>query len=119
MTAVMTHRVPIVLLFFLLMTGSLVHAAEGPVRLSADQVSYDQARELLWADGDVQADWGGATLTARQIEYFRTQNRLAASGDVRLKRDGDWFRGDAATFEIESDRGAIEQPRLFLKTPNL
>lgn len=116
----MISRLCTYLLFAGLLAGAgRVDAAEEPVRLTADQVSYDQEEALLLAEGNVQATWGGATLTARRIAYLRDRDLLDASGDVLLTKDGDWFRGNAASFEVATDRGTIDQPRLFLKKPNL
>ncbi len=116
----MVPLLPKILLFAsLLVSSGNAHAADEPVHLTADRMSYDQTQDLLQAEGDVRAEWGGATLTARRIDYFRQQNQLAASGEVRLKRDRDWFTGDRATFAVATTKGVIEQPAVFLKQPNL
>jgi len=102
-----------------LASGGVALAASETLRLTCDQLQYDQQLDLLQADGNVAAYWGGATLTARRIEYLRPANRMTANGDVVVSRAGDRFTGERAEFDLVTEKGEITAPGIFLKKPNL
>lgn len=52
--------------------------------LQADQLIYDNDRQLVIADGSVQIFYEGYTVTARKVTYNRQTRRLIADGEVRI-----------------------------------
>ncbi len=59
-------------------------AAGQQMLLQADQIVYDNDRQLVIADGNVQIFHDGYTVTARRITYNRQTRRLIADGEVRV-----------------------------------
>jgi LPS-assembly protein len=56
-----------------------------PVALVADMVRFDNATQILTAEGNVEVYQGARTLTARRIEYNAATGRIMATGDVTLR----------------------------------
>jgi LPS-assembly protein len=58
--------------------------ADAQMLLEADQLIYDNDRNVVTARGGVQIDYDGNRLVARQVSYDRNTGRLVASGNVEL-----------------------------------
>ena len=60
---------------------------EDPVDFEADQVSYDQKKEVLNASGNVVMIQGPMTVKTEEITFDRTANQIQAPGkiDIRMK----------------------------------
>lgn len=52
--------------------------------LAADELIYNQDRDLIIATGSVQIDYGPYQLVARTVEYNQTTGRVRAIGNVEL-----------------------------------
>ena len=70
-------------------------AATGSIDFSADQVSYDEASELVVAAGRVRMDRDGYYLAADKVEWNRRSGEVVAIGNVVvLSPEGDRIIGD-------------------------
>ena len=78
---------------------SLTAAADGiklapvhpddPVDFEADQVAYDQKKNVLTATGNVVMVQGPMTVKTPQITFDRTANQIQAPGDIQIQmKDG-------------------------------
>lgn len=56
----------------------------GQLVLQADQLIYDNDRQLVTAEGSVQIFYSGTTVLAKRVTYNRQTRRLTAEGGVRL-----------------------------------
>jgi LPS-assembly protein len=87
--------------------------------LKADKLTHEQADNVIKASGNVEIIWSAAKLYADMATYYRVEDLLTASGGVRLEKDGDTFAGDSFRLNISSQKGIIENGRIFVKENNL
>jgi LPS-assembly protein len=73
-----------------------------PVALTADRVSYDEVRQTLTAEGDVEVFYGARTLIAERIVYHAVDDRIDVFGPLAL-RDGEGSVVLADYAEVASD----------------
>lgn len=64
--------------------GSSAGKPNGQLLLQADQLVYDNDRQIVTAEGSVQIFYNGTTVLAKKVIYNRQTRRLIAEGGVRI-----------------------------------
>ncbi|MDI6742212.1 MAG: LPS assembly protein LptD [Smithella sp.] len=85
----------------------------GFVRIEADTMDYDNARNLYHARGKVTIFYSGTALSADEVELDNASNVAMAQGDALLKMGEDTLRGDKIVFNIEDKTGAAYNANAF------
>lgn len=94
----------------LMITILLPSAAWGdgvPLQMEADRI--DSVGGMTRASGDVQAHFRGYKLCAGRLEYDRDTGLLRAVHEVRLMRDHIQIQGERADYNVQGQRGEVEQ----------
>ncbi len=127
------HRVPLALLFALLLflpspalsakMGELkipteISKEEGPVEIEADQLLYDQNEKTYQAHGAVEVTRGDITLKADHAQMNRITKEVKAWGNVVLREGEDVIECERLEVNLETRLGKIYKARLFLKEQN-
>ncbi len=72
-----------------------IPSAELPVRLNADEMSFDRERGIVTASGNVEVSQSGRTLYADNITYDQNTDVVTASGNVTIiEPEGEAVFGD-------------------------
>ena len=81
--------------------------------VTADQLVYDNTRNEVIAEGNVQIYYDGAVLEAKRVVYDRNSNRLRAEGGVRLKdKDGTVIAADNLDLSQDFTDGFVNSLRI-------
>lgn len=81
--------------------------------VTADELVYDNTRNEVIAEGNVQIYYDGAVLEARRVVYDRANNRLRAEGGVRLKdKDGTVITADNLDLTQQFTDGFVNSLRI-------
>ncbi|MFD2031189.1 LPS-assembly protein LptD [Ancylobacter dichloromethanicus] len=81
--------------------------------VTADELVYDNTRNEVIAEGNVQIYYDGAVLEARRVVYDRAANRLRAEGGVRLKdKDGTIIAADNLDLSQDFSNGFVNSLRI-------
>lgn len=81
--------------------------------VTADQMVYDNTRNEVIAEGDVQIYYDGAVLEAKKVVYDRVGNRLRAEGGVRLKdKDGTVIAAESLDLTQDFTDGFVNSLRI-------
>lgn len=91
----------------------------GPVRLRADQMSYDREANLYEAEGRVEIWQGDRKLTADRVQIQAAAHLAEATGNVILVQGEDVLRAEKMIIDLDSSLGLILEGTLFLKKQNL
>ncbi len=79
-----------------------------PMLLQADELIYDNRRNRVIADGNVEIYFNNYTLTADSVVYDRSNNTLSARGNVRIKEpDGAVIQADEISLTDDFREGFI------------
>lgn len=88
---------------------------ETPVRLQADQITYDQNLSTVTASGNVEIVQGERTLLADQVTYNQAIDQVTASGNVVLQEPtGEVLFADYMELRNELKDGMITGIRVLL-----
>ncbi len=98
---------------------SRVVTAGEPVYLEADELSYDQERELYQARGQVQLTQGELNLLSDEMQWSRATGEVEARGNVRFLSPTETLTGTAACYDLSAGSGRVEQGYFFLHEDNL
>jgi lipopolysaccharide assembly outer membrane protein LptD (OstA) len=99
----------------------LTQNIDAPYAVNADEMRYDEKRQLYEASGNVRVEQAGRVMTADWL-LVGTESRVGvASGNVVIRGDGDTFQSDFAwvdleTLEIVANRATVDsaQPGFFI-----
>ena len=86
-----------------------------PIRLQADQVSYDQKEDAYAAEGKVEIFQGDRKLSADRVTLSGKTNEVEASGNVVLVQGEDVLRSERIKIDLDTSLGIIVRGTLFLK----
>jgi LPS-assembly protein len=86
---------------------------DAPVKIEADNMSYDNERDLYLAEGNVVITYGDGVLTAATAEYDRQKNLATAQGDAMLKMARDTLQGDKIVVNVEDKTGVAYNSKAF------
>lgn len=89
------------------------------IRITADTMDHNQVDDVITADGHVVLLWQGATLTSDNATYDRAKKVLKATGNVKIRKGGDSVQGESVNLDLESGRGELAQGTIFLKQNNM
>jgi LPS-assembly protein len=92
---------------------------EGPWRLRADRVVFDQDIQEAEAFGDVVITRGDATLKADYARYLREINWVRLQGNVDITFGQKTLQAEEAEFDLDSETGILKDGRVFLVEPHL
>ncbi len=76
-------------------------------RILADEMTFDQEKDLYIASGGVSIERPRQRLTADYVRYDRSSRRVFASGHVILKTDGDTLTAESAEIDLEKETGTL------------
>jgi len=89
-----------------------------PALVDADQLTFDDALDLVIASGDVELVQGGRRVLADTVTYNRRTGVVTAAGNVRMvEPNGDVLFGEYAELTDDLRQGFIDEVR-FLLTDN-
>jgi len=92
---------------------------EVPVFLEADRLQGHEDRETE-AEGDVRLRKRGQAVFADWLRYDKPEDEVTARGNVRLERGPDVVEGTRLRFNLETERGFMDDTRYTLhKSPDL
>ncbi len=88
-----------------------------PYNISADQVVYEQERDLYELDGNVRVSQQGRVLTANWLIFSAQTNVGVASGDVVIRDGSDVIRAEFAWVDLIEVRILAEQATVDAAAP--
>jgi LPS-assembly protein len=92
-----------------------VSSQAGPASLMADQVTFDEARGLLVASGNVEVLYQGRVLRADRIIYDRGADEIRAEGRLVLTDPGGAvLLADSAALTPDLEAGLVASARLLV-----
>jgi LPS-assembly protein len=87
-----------------------------PMLLHADELVYDNARNVVTARGNVEIYYNNYTILADQVVYDQANNALEARGNVRIKEpDGAVINADRFQLTDDFRDGFIDSLRIVTK----
>ena len=95
------------------MAQDIAVPADAPVKIEADNMSYDNERDLYLAEGNVVITYGDGVLTAATAEYDRKKNLATAEGGAFLKMAQDTLQGDKIVVNVEDKTGVAYNSKAF------
>jgi LPS-assembly protein len=88
-------------------------AGRGQMLLQADQLTYDNDRQVVVAEGSVQIFYNGTTVLAQRVRYAQQTRRLTAEGRVRITDiNGNIYHAEAADLTDDLRDGFVRTLRL-------
>jgi LPS-assembly protein len=87
--------------------------ADAPVKIEADNMSYDNERDVYSAEGNVVITYGDGVLTAATAEFDRKNNMATAQGGAFLKMAEDSLQGDKIVVNVEDKTGVAYNSKAF------
>lgn len=90
----------------------------GPVRISADSLSYAERSSSFQADGNVRIRYDGVTLLSDSAVFSEEEGEAIAEGNVVLEKGEDILHGDRVRLNTVTEQGEVANGYLFLKKPN-
>ncbi|GAB7026661.1 LPS-assembly protein LptD [Geotalea toluenoxydans] len=109
------------ILFFLACASSAMAtdvSPSGPVRISADSLSYAERSSSFQADGNVRIRYDGVTLLSDSAVFSEEEGEAIAEGNVVLEKGEDILHGDRVRLNTVTEQGEVANGYLFLKKPN-
>lgn len=84
-----------------------------PMFLEADKLQGHNEQETE-AEGEVRLRRRGQAVFADWLRYDKPQHEITAIGNVRIEQGGDTVEGERLRYNLETDRGFMDQPRYTL-----
>ncbi len=91
---------------------------KAPWEITANRVSYDNAKGLIIAEGEVEISRPGQAVTAQRAVYNQKTGVVEVSGGFRLQAEGDTLSGEQGRFDLNKNTGQITAGSLFLQKNN-
>ncbi|MBE9127616.1 MULTISPECIES: DUF3769 domain-containing protein [unclassified Coleofasciculus] len=79
----------------------------GVIELTADRQEYDQERQVITAEGNVELLFRGALLNADRVQVNLPNRILVAEGNVALTRGDQVLRGERFEYYFVQDSGVV------------
>lgn len=93
------------LMFLLVLVGSAAAQESSPLIVDADEVSFDQATQIVEARGSVRLTYRGIRLSADHVVFDLRQERAVATGRVVLvDAQGRELRGERLTYDVRLEQ---------------
>ena len=93
-------------------------SSSSPVEITADSLEFDQAREAYVAKGSVVVVQGPVRLTADQVTLHKLSGQLIATGHVYLRDEISDLWTEQLDININTEAGVITQGEIFLRERN-
>jgi len=93
-------------------------SSQGPVDISARELTYNKEQNIYTARGDVELRDGTRYLTADFVIYNDTTKDAFAEGHVIFQDLEDVVHAERMSFNTVTKRGTIENGRVFVKKGN-
>jgi LPS-assembly protein len=90
----------------------------GPVRLSADTLSFDEDEGVAVAEGNVELSLGTRTMRADRIRYDSRTGEADLAGKVRYKDADEEFSFDRITINLDTETGILYNGSIRISTNN-
>lgn len=90
----------------------------GPIRIEADTLTHEAARDLVEASGNVRINGRGITLLSDQARLNTGSEEAEASGNVILMRDGDLLRAQRLKLNYQDETGEVDSGDAFIRKGN-
>ncbi len=90
---------------------------EEPIAITADDFSYDQAREQLYLLGNIDLRQGSRHLRSEVLRYDLNTKELFAPGQIYLEQPRIRLLGTEAQLNLQNERGQIKNPRYRFTGP--
>jgi LPS-assembly protein len=90
----------------------------GPVDITARELKYNREQNIYTAEGDVVMVEGNRRLTADFVLFNDTTKDAFAEGHVVFQDQEDEVRAERISLNIVTNRGTIENGRVFVKKGN-
>lgn len=89
--------------------------ATGPVKLSADKVTFDERTSSYIAEGDVVVTRGETKLEADRVRLFTETLVAEAEGNARLTGTGQAVEGKRILIDLKGNTGKIYKGTIFIQ----
>jgi LPS-assembly protein len=89
-----------------------------PWTIEADRVRYDQPRDEYIAEGSVVIAKMDRSISADLVRYSRLTRMIYAEGHVTLIAGSDVLSGSYLEFDMESEKGHLDDGLVFIKENN-
>jgi LPS-assembly protein len=89
---------------------------EGPVHITADNVTYDEDTGVAQADGSVELAIGSRTMRADRIRYDSQSGEAEFAGQVRYKDADEEFSFDRVTMNMYDETGVLYNGTIRVRT---
>jgi len=90
-----------------------------PVRIQANEITYDHQEELYTAEGKVDVFQADRKLSADRVTLSGKRNEVEAVGNVILVQGEDVLRSERIRINLDTSLGIIVRGTLFLKKQHL
>ena len=92
--------------------------SKAPVELTADNLEYDQVREVYVAKDSVVVVQGPVRLTADQVTFHKLSGELIAKGHVYLRDNTTDLWTEQLNLNLNTEAGVITKGKIFLRERN-
>ncbi len=99
-------------------TGPTAFEPDQPWEIEADRIRYDQIRDEYVAEGNVVIRRQDRKLSADVIRYNLQTMTASARGNVVLATGADVLTAEYADWDLESEKGTIENGTIFIAESN-
>jgi len=89
-----------------------------PWHIEADRIRYDQAHEEFLAEGDAVLSKQERTIRADTLRYNAQTAMAYAEGNVRMIAGLDVLTGSYLEFDLESEKGYLDDGAIFIQENN-
>lgn len=89
-----------------------------PINITADQLEYDQQKNIYTANGHAMVTQGELRLTAESVVLENTTGLLTAEDQVELFDGENLVKGERLEFNLNTSQGVIYKGRIDIKKDN-
>jgi LPS-assembly protein len=97
--------------------GGGIHL-EGPVRITADSLTYDEDAGVAQAEGNVEIGFGERSMRADRIRYDSRSGEAELAGQVRYEDGEEEFSFDRITLNLDKETGVLYNGTIRIQTNN-
>jgi len=90
-------------------------AAQRPILLNAEQMRFDEQKQLVEASGDVSLTYDDIQIHADRIKYCIKKQEARLSGDVKIKGTDISLQGDSLQVDLKTGTWVVDNGRFNLK----
>ncbi len=90
-----------------------------PVDLEAEQLNFDEARGLYYAQGKARLSQGALQLTSEQLWWNQQTGEVEATGDARFTAPGEVLSGKHITYNLSQGTGIVDEGEAYWQEKSL